>query len=50
MVLGRGKVALNVAISSEARKFLKKLAIDSGMTMADLVEEMIRMKMKTRED
>jgi len=44
MALQRGKVALNVAVSLEARKALAKMAIDSGRTMADLVEEMIRIK------
>jgi hypothetical protein len=44
MALPRGKVALNVAISSETRKILKKMAIDSGKTMADLVEEMIKIR------
>ena len=44
MPIPRNKVALNVAISSEARKALAKLAIDTGRTMADLAEEMIRIR------
>lgn len=44
MAKKRGKVALNVLISLEARKTLKKLAIDTGRTMPELVEEMIVMR------
>ena len=44
MALPRGKVALYVAVSLLARKALAKMAIDSGRTMAELVEEMIKMR------
>jgi hypothetical protein len=43
MSLPRGKVALNVAISLEARKLLAVMAIQKERKMAELVEEMIRM-------
>lgn len=44
MTLPRNKVALNVAVSREARKLLAVLALEKEKTMAELVEEMIRMK------
>jgi len=44
MPLPRGKVALNVAISIEARKILRIVAAQKGATMAELIEELIRMK------
>ena len=43
MTLPRGKVALNVVVSLETRKILRKIAIDSEKTMAQIVEEMIIM-------
>jgi hypothetical protein len=50
MPLPRGKVALNVVISSDARKLLRILAIQSGRTTADLVEEMIKIRCNTLEN
>ena len=44
MPIPQNKVALNVAITREAKKLLAKMAIDSEMTMAEFVEQLIRMK------